>query len=526
MTSLDSLPLELLDLVLSGLPNRDIKSVRLACTHLGNAAQLHIHRVFLSPHPRDIQVFEAIAKHNTYRQHIVEIIYDDARFAKNADTQEYVDPPYDLYDPPPAGVPDWYAQIYNRYWKSLQRCNGLYEIRPDHVQIFKQLESRLGLQESYEHYQKVLKEQHQGMVADRDVKVLEYGLERFANLRRITLTPVAHGEPFRPFYETPMIRHLPYGFIYPIPRGWPESGGWAFAYLATNPWYSKEEANRCRGLRLLLRTLAKHPHSVTEFVVDVNQLVTGVNCLLFDEPNQEYDDLVSLLRRPHFSRIDLALDVGGQDVDDWHCYRNGLLKRALGEAKDLQHVSLSTTLGSGSYESAPHPFGAAPYFNPLRSIFPVDQWKQLRHFGLSRFVVQQDDLVALLSSLPSTLQSAQLNYLGFLRFGGGNYSGILQDMRGRLKWHQRPVEKRPNITIHIETEIPMPSWSVDVSLEAEDFVYRDGKNPFSEDVETRRTIISKGQGIGMERFAFTPADDRPLAHDETLVEMGIYRKKD
>lgn len=40
-------------------------------------------------------------------------------------------------------------------------------------------------------------------------------------LRRITIAPTAHGSLFLTLYQTPMICSLPYGFNYPIPRGWP-----------------------------------------------------------------------------------------------------------------------------------------------------------------------------------------------------------------------------------------------------------------------------------------------------------------
>ena len=53
---------------------------------------------------------------------------------------------------------------------------------------------------------------------------------------------------------------------------------------------------------------------ISEFIVDSNQLLTGINCRIFDEAeNSEYKDLATILARPGFSRIDLSLHVSGQD---------------------------------------------------------------------------------------------------------------------------------------------------------------------------------------------------------------------
>lgn len=54
-----------------------------------------------------------------------------------------------------------------------------------------------------------------------DVDALIYGLKRFPALRRMTITPAAHGWIFAPLYETPMIRALLKGLNYPILCGWP-----------------------------------------------------------------------------------------------------------------------------------------------------------------------------------------------------------------------------------------------------------------------------------------------------------------
>ena len=73
------LPAELLGAISSILPNRDIKSLRLACRHLFFVTSLRLTRVFLSANPRNIEVFRAVAQHEAFRKQIAEVIWDDAR---------------------------------------------------------------------------------------------------------------------------------------------------------------------------------------------------------------------------------------------------------------------------------------------------------------------------------------------------------------------------------------------------------------------------------------------------------------
>ena len=525
MTTLTGLPIEILQSVLSSLPNRDIKNIRLVCRSLGNVASLRLHRVFLSPHPRDIHVFKAIAKHDVFRERVVEIIYDDARFPRDGqfahDHFAFMFADEDVLAP--KGVPDLYARIYNEHVEGLKLCKGRFVERPDHIAVAKQLQSRMSALQSYRQYQKVVKEQEKVLSTLGDIKALEYGLKRFTNLKRITITPVAHGLPFRPIYETPMIRNFPYGFIYPIPRCWPEAAehdNWPIA----RSWDIEEERNKWRGACILLQTFAKHPHHVTELIIDVNQLLSGLSCRIFDAPNQEYENFVSLLQAPNFSRLDLSLYVSGQEEEEWHAYRSGHLRYALSQAKNLQHVSLATSLVIPNCVAKPqlHNTDGSEHFTPLRDIFPLDQWRHLRHFGLSRFIVTQDDLVEFLLEMPPTLRSVDLSFLCFLRHGGGDYRGLLGDIKTKLKWHERRDSERVRITIYIDLNPAGAGHSIDISRETEDFVYHNGSNPFTRSGNR----ISRSAGVGIQRYSFIPENDRPYVGHTALIEMGYYEEDD
>lgn len=73
-------PPELISSIVSFLPNKDVKSLRLTCKALGEISPLSSSRVFLSANSLNIQVFRAVADHPKFRHEIREIIWDDARF--------------------------------------------------------------------------------------------------------------------------------------------------------------------------------------------------------------------------------------------------------------------------------------------------------------------------------------------------------------------------------------------------------------------------------------------------------------
>jgi hypothetical protein len=72
---------------------------------------------------------------------------------------------------------------------------------------------------------------------------------------------------------------------------------------------------------------------------------------------------------------------------------------------------------------------------------------------------------------------------------------------------------------HLEGQIP--GWSIDISQEANKFLYRGVPNPFLVDY---KNFILRDQNIGIQRYAFNPINDRPWADYKTLVEAGIWKK--
>ncbi len=90
------LPAEILALVVSHLPNSDVKSLRLTCKRLHANTKLRLDRVFLSANPRDVEVFRAVADDDTFCHSIVEIIWDDAVIQDTAREDEGTE--YNVYE--------------------------------------------------------------------------------------------------------------------------------------------------------------------------------------------------------------------------------------------------------------------------------------------------------------------------------------------------------------------------------------------------------------------------------------------
>lgn len=498
------LPSELHAIIQSHLPNRDIKSIRLTCRYLCDTFSLRFDRVFLSANPRNIEVFRAIADHNGLRRKVTEIIWDDAR----------------LPDSPKADASGLYYRRLGGGFTTWDRSSfsTVYQVN---IQLGREREFRnretldysgpkrlvppfLSIEDSQSYYHELLKEQEQVIASGSDVEVLAYGLRRFSSLRKITITPAAHGFPFYPLYETPMIRSFPHGFLYPTPRSWPTNVMSPSPTPLPGPWVQSDgtsidqvtaEREKWRGFSKILAAVTKnlreqahgHPCRISELVVDANKLATGLNCYIFDQPCAEYDDFCFVLQQPGFRRLDLDMMVDGSDSVFWESFPR-LRQRwlhALGTATSLEHIRLGTSIISCPREG----------FIPLSSFFPIEKWPSLRHFGLSRFYVRQADVVGFLAKLPSTVRSVELSFLTFCD-DDENYRDLLDDMSTMLDWKTRPVSERPTVTIGVG--VGRVGEAVWISSHISDFLYGDGANPFG--FATSPSIVFSGTGVFRDEF--------------------------
>lgn len=541
------LPIEILTTIPISLPNRDIKNLRLTCKLLCNIAPLRLDRVFLSPHLCNLEVFRAIAQHETYRQQITEIVWDDALLRQidtalcrpnrcsghppgvycdleywdidgddNGDNQDDDDSDDSDDD---GGIPYTFTRVCKKMVQELKRHINLRPNQPDSAMLAK-LVAPISLERSWKHYQELVRQQLEAMATNADAEAFKYGLQRFPALRRVTITPAAHGWHLgQPLYETPMIRSFPPSFNYPIPFSWPielhTSIGSILEYPLDYRW---------RAFRLAARALAANPtgHCVTEFVIDVNQLLTGLDANIFNEDCEEQRELLAIVRQPNFRRLDLPLVVFEQDVVGWRALKSGCLRRTLAAAPALEHFTLATDL-----EEGPDPEDQDSFYDPpgdgyssffsLFDLFPIHIWTRLRHFGLSRYPVHQGDLISLLKAMSPTLRSVELSFL-FFRKDHGNYRDLLTDMRDQLGWRERPVGERPHVAIGLPEELDRRTRAIWADRPVEEYLYHDGANPFGAD-GWGVNQIPHGWG-GVVRDSFDPSFERPWAEWNELEQLG------
>jgi hypothetical protein len=515
MPWLADVPLEILLLILSSLTNRDRKSLRLTCKVLQNTIPLCFSRVFLSLNPVDIEVFRAVADHPTFRHQVTEIIWDEARFIAappRTEDEWYsiiehgIKTPPLLETGPEVSPPSWFLNECEKNIRFITHRKLWDGDHPYHIARQKRIDAQMPPEESWKYYQKLLRQQNEVLLARSDEKAFVYGIDRFPALRRVVVTPAAHGWLFSPLYGTPTIRSLPYGFNYPIPRGWPTAALYEVAQYPL-PWSEapEEYKEQWHGTRVVLRILAQSNHNVSELSFDTVSLTTGINYMMLEQPCDEYDYFMSILKRPKFSHLDLPLYVGGNGTYRWARETRGNLCRALSQARDLQHVSFSTTLDPGPMDPPIH----------LTSVFPVEDWPSLRHFGLFRFDVSKSDLLDLLKLLPKTLQSVELGLLD-LDHDGISWSELLETIHTELPWSNDTY--RPSVRIIMPGYEPMTGRGVWLEHEVNQFLYDSAKNPMQ-----KGDSGNPQYGMGELRDLFEPEYTRPNLGYRELDELGFIQ---
>lgn len=196
-SSNSSLPLEILTYIYGQLPNKDIMNVRLTCRFLQRTARLRFDRLFLSANSRNIEVFVAVATHDVFRRHIIEILWDDARLEDNHHDRAAT----------VAATPAWFLRGCEHSIEALEH-RGRGQVGPEFCARKEILSSRLSDNDSWAYYRGLLGQQRTVLSEGLDVEALQaYGLsgQYLPQLRRITITSLAHGFLFNPLYETPMI---------------------------------------------------------------------------------------------------------------------------------------------------------------------------------------------------------------------------------------------------------------------------------------------------------------------------------
>ncbi|KAL6910198.1 hypothetical protein GGI43DRAFT_426975 [Trichoderma evansii] len=495
---------ELIENLVSHLDNRSIKNLRLTCRFF-SATKLRIGRVFLSANPLNINVLRSIANHDVYRQDVIELIYDDAHLC-HFRTDHSNPLPEDVsrmyFDRPMTDV-EWFQAERDRNIQELRhRRKADDPSRPENLIISQQANVELSLEESWAYYQDLVRQQDDMIAHRADVEAFRYALQRFPALRRVTVTPAAHGWLFTPLYETPMIRAFPYGFNYPIPRGWPTK----LPNLA--PW--EDSKARWRGYCLVTRALAQERshHRVSELHIDSHYLQTVLNCRIFEQSSQEYSDFVSCLQHPNLKKLHLSLMV----EFSWTAFRRDLLRDALAKTSELEHFSLET--GMDLYDFAPEYYSHHEWPPALQNFLPVNCWTRLQYFRLWNFPVDSANLILTLSQLPA-LQSLEL---GFLTIRSGTQRKLLEDMRDSLRWHERLTHPKVKFAVsYLSPNRYIQGRAIWINEEVEKFLYHGGENPFDEENDDE---VRYDMGVVID--AYDPLYER--LHVDSTKYRELYTK--
>ncbi|DAA79027.1 TPA_exp: Uncharacterized protein A8136_2812 [Trichophyton benhamiae CBS 112371] len=481
-----TLPPEIQMLIFSYLPNSTIKNLRLTCSSIKNAARLNLDRVFLSIQKRDIEVFRSIASHDTMRLQVKEIIWDDGSFSQSP-LEEVVEQDGEYYGQvsglpyekvpaeqgsSPKFCPNWFSQECDENISGFAADKFGPGMAEEMMWWMMKLQRPLPWK-SWEMYKEYLRDQLEVLDSEADVEALKFGLEQFPALRRITIIPTAHRKLFEPLYPTPNIRSFSCIFNYPIPQPWPVSNEDTFPVNAT-PWTEDAEEflkERWRGFRVVTRCLAEQAgkHHVSELVIDPGNLKTGINYNIFNTPCRELSNFTTMLEQPGFKRLDLTLFVGGNEDIVWTPFKDSHYHSAFSKCPDLEHITFGTDRGIYATEEL-----SMEHFTSLLSLFPVQKWSKLRHFGLSSFPVVQSDIIDLLDAMPLTLRTVELTGLLFIN-DGENYNSLLTAMRDTLNWKERAVGDRPQVTFWTKSSVNMLHAHMQKTVS--NYLYGDGENP-------------------------------------------------
>ncbi|KAH8200702.1 hypothetical protein TruAng_005166 [Truncatella angustata] len=468
------LSFEIVKTICDLVDNKTIKNLRLTCRFYSQTAILRLSRVFISANPQNLEVFSAVASHQTLRNQVTEVIWDDATLFEGLEVpREAKDGHYpedeisdDSEDEDSDNknqngidwsgtVPSWYRKACEENILDFNQAKGQDTDRPDHAARAVQLSSHMPVTEAWAYYNRLLEQQRGVLKSEEHIHI--------------------------------------------------------FGKYIGSDW---------QEFRIVSSVLAQNKDlgRVTDLCINAYQLETGLNLRVFDrESNEAFQHFEKLLARPNFKHLYLDLMVEDHDRQA-KIFRNGLLKRALNNAangKGLEHLHVGTNI------DIPESTRRAEFYVTLDTIFGSASLSRLRHFGLSRFYVRESDLLGLLALLPHTIRTIELNLLQFMD-SEGSFQSFLTQVRDTLNWADRKPRLRPTLRISVQTGTKEDFRQIWVEDDVTNFLYSGGSNPFGDDPGEPYPNNIKN-GFGYIRDAFEPEYERPNVNRTTLRELGYLK---
>ena len=523
---MNQVPAEIWEMILADESNLERKALRLSSRFFSEIIALRLDRVFLSPNPLNIEVLLAIADHETFRHGVMEVIYDDAPLSNiyipNEPESSTNNPLHIEQDE------TWFARSRNWNRRDIVKRHYHRTSPSDLDFINSHVETLMSVDDAMDYYRELVKQQKRVIEAEEDTQALIYGLKRFPALKKVTITPLAHGILFYPLYQTPMIRAFPDGFNYPLPYGWlselkdiydtqyrPSAA--VSAWARSDGSKDQDESTRLhwRGYTMLTRVLAEQSgvHNVTELNLNDHHVSSGLNARIFEHPNEDLNHFTTIISKPGFTHLNLTLYMG----EHYECYRlggvfgRGLLGEALKNAQDLKSIEIGGP--DGPIGSGPPIQG--PFF-PFHAVFPVDHWPKLEHFGLFGVVVEKQELLDVLDSLPATVRTVKLGRL-FINGCTKGWFDLLDEMREKLGWWRRKIVPRLTIVTVDENGALISGHSHWFEEEVNIYLKGGLSNPFFWDQD--RSSTNEGDVKDLYRPAYNGTGNKPL-DGYTLQKLG------
>lgn len=87
----------------------------------------------------------------------------------------------------------WFKEACEESLFYLRMRRGRDVDRLDHVTRREQILAQPSLRECWQHYQRLLRQQKDVLADNSDLDTFTYGIKQFPALKRVTITPAAHG---------------------------------------------------------------------------------------------------------------------------------------------------------------------------------------------------------------------------------------------------------------------------------------------------------------------------------------------
>ncbi|KAI4672500.1 uncharacterized protein J4E78_001001 [Alternaria triticimaculans] len=364
--TITDLPSELLEIVCQHISKLDIKRLRLTSKHLAASVYLRIDRVYISPNRANLDYLHQIMAHPTYKNRVLEIVWDDAllneystldefRQAVLADEREVtraiesrLEEAMELYgDENPEHRSLSVADLIED-GRLTEIAKGILLRYDDHFSrdVLARNATMMSIEDSYALYQELYRQEQELVEQQVDAAALHEALASFPSVKRITTTiDVWPAWNVSPRYNTPYHRSLPMGFRKPTIWPWlrpPQEAERIYdqwSSRAANPKDNGESLPRGYGV-VVDAILAMPNPRIEKFIVESeHQARQYHHCFIAKAASHNYQITKQMFQRTPLKHVKLTVTPSNDYLYDEESLTN--LQSLLAELRYLEHLDLS-----------------------------------------------------------------------------------------------------------------------------------------------------------------------------------------